>query len=338
MKRWFASLAFAAAVALGGRAAGEEPAPPKDPTPDQAYHEALNFFQNKEFDRAEEVLDRVLAARPDSFYARYLRGACRLSAGRYLPAFEDFDAVVRMKPEFAKAIAQRGRSSLGLEGWDDAIRDLESALRIDPSDKGWKQDLEQARMLKRGATECGPGTAFPALPLELPGAGEGASSRKLPEGFLIPLLSAAERSGRLLGGGNAAFRGVWILFFSSVDNPLDRNALSELQEALPDLAGRGFAAAAISPEPSEKLAGLRESKDLGFPLFSDPMGRSAWKLGILNLRRSDFGEPLPAWFLVDAKGIVRARKVALDAHRRDPLEKVLKDFSGSITKDAPGGK
>ena len=338
MKRWFARLAFAAALAAGGPAAGGEPAPPKDPTPDQAYHEALNYFQNKEFDKAEQALDRVLAARPDSFTALYLRGACRLSAGKYGPAHDDFDAVVRAKPDFVKAVAQRGRSSLGLEAWDDAVRDLESALRLDPSDKGWKQDLEQARMLKRGAAECGPGKAFPALPLELPGAGEGAGARKVPEGLLLPLLSAAERAGRLLGGGGTPFRGVWILFFSTVDNPLDRAVLSEIQEALPNLAGKGFAAVAVSPDSPEKLARLRESKELGFPLFSDPMGRAAWKLGILNLRRSDFGEPLPAWFVVDAGGIIRARKVLLDSHRREPLEKVLKDFSGSITKDAPEGK
>jgi len=341
MRPWLAACFVASILLPGGVFAGDEPAPDpsKETPPDTLYQQALNLFQNREFDKAEKMLDQVVAERPDYFPGRYLRGACRLAAGRFGPAVEDFDWVVKGRPSFAKAIAQRGRARLGLEAWDEAIGDLEEALRLDSSEKGWKQDLEQARMLKRGAAESGPGKLFPPVPLVAPASEVDAGVRKIPEGLLLPLISAAERAGRLFGGGPGLFRGAWIVFFSSVDSPKDLAYLSEIQESLPLLAAKGFSIVAVSPDPPEKIARLRELKGLSFPIFSDSMGRAAWKLGILNLRYAEVGDPLPSLFVVDPGGTVRLRKVTLDARRREAIEKVLMEADESITRVlTPGDK
>ena len=323
-----AVLALPVALSFAG-----EPSDQRE-SPEKMFQEGLSLFQNRNFDKAEKLFTRLMALRPNHVPTAYMRGACRLALGAYEEALADFDAVVKAAPAFAKGLAQRGRARLCLERYDDARKDLEEAVALDPSDPGWKSDLEQTKMLLRGSSEFGPGAGFPAIRLKAP-APKGKEPSDTGEAGVIAALISVDRAGRAIAGEGAA-KGVVLVFFQGMAVLSERSWLSDLDEYLPELENMGYTAAAVFPDPPETLHELIEGKDLSLPIFSDTQGRAAWKLGILNTRRKDVGEPLPTVFVIDAAGRVVSRRTFLDPARRDPVEKVLKDLAEKTKKDGRG--
>jgi peroxiredoxin len=129
-----------------------------------------------------------------------------------------------------------------------------------------------------------------------------------------------------------------LLFLPSAEHPLDLARLSEVSEYLPAIEKRGLAVAAVFPDAPEALWRLKEGKGIAFPLFSDPDGRNAWQLGVLNIRFREVGKPLATLFFVDTSGTVRIRQTALDPARRTPIEKVLQEIDRLGKKEVPPGK
>src|SRR5262249_49500833 len=130
------------------------------------------------------------------------------------------------------------------------------------------------------------------------------------------------------------YRGFWC--------PYCNLELQAIQEALPDIVGRGAQVVAISPQTAaNSRRSMRESK-LGFPILSDPRNDVAAKFGLrfklpdylIALYRDGFkndlaivnGEaswtlPMPARFVIDRSGTIAYAEVNPDYTRRpDPSE------------------
>lgn len=58
------------------------------------------YFDNKEYAKAREALDRAIAARSDSPHAFYLRAKAALGMGNYVAAIPDLERVVGKDPKF----------------------------------------------------------------------------------------------------------------------------------------------------------------------------------------------------------------------------------------------
>jgi len=318
-------------VAAGFSRAGESPPAEPGTEADRLFHEGLNLLRNRSYAKAEPVFDRILERQPGNMLALYCRAVCRLGLARYGEAVADLDDFLKSKPDHAKALAQRGRAHLCLENYEKAMADLGDALRVAPGDRTWLWDLEQARMLSGGKSRFGEGKAFPDLSLKASHRTGEADPWRVMKGNLLPLLPAISRVESTWWGGGP-FRGLLLLFFTSVKSPYDRARLSEVTEYLPELEKRGLAVAAVSADPPEELEKLREGKEIACPLFTDIEGRGAWQLGVLNVRLREEGRALPTVFVLDRAGKVVLRRTVLDPGRRTPIEALLKEIDAAFAK------
>ena len=315
----------------------EDPPPEREDTVQHLYHRGLSLLQNRSYEKAEVVFGKVLEKAPGFVLALYCRGACRLALGGYPEALGDFDAFIRVRPGSAKAIALRGRTYLALERYAEAELDLQKALEIMPGQRGWIWDLDQAKMLKRGNETAGVGKVFPKLALQAAHKQGDGARWEVSGGRLVPLLSASSRIEKTLCGG-PGYRGLLLLCVPRADHPLDLARLSELSEYLTDIQKRGLTVVTVFPSPPEALWKLKDGKELSFPLFSDPNGKAAWQLGVLDVRFREQGQPLPTLFFIDDKGVIRIRRTFLDPGRRTPLEKVLQEIDRLCKKETPPGE
>ncbi|GEM_PF-2099383 len=329
-----ARLLFAVLLAAVSLSYAGEPAPGgEEGDVDRLFHRGLNLLQNRSFEEAAGVFERILERRPDHVVARYCRGVCRLALGRYADSLEDFDAFLERKPGNPRGLGHRGQAYLGLGKYDKAVADLEKALEGEAGNASWTRLLEQATMLARGWKTSGVGDPFPEITLVAGAEGGEGVPWRVAKGRLLPLLASTDRVDRLLWG-KPAFRGLILLFLPSADLPSDLAWLSEVSEFLPEAETRGMGVAAVAPSDPGLLHKVKEGKGLKFPLFSDPDGRAAWKLGILNVVFREIGRPLPTVFVIDADGSILLRRTALDAQRRTPFEKILKEIDRIYTRRA----
>lgn len=73
--------------------------------------------------------DVAIAKDPTSFVTIFQRGAAYLSLGKSVQASEDFDRVLKLKPDFEGALLQRSRLRTKSADWSGALSDLEKAGR-----------------------------------------------------------------------------------------------------------------------------------------------------------------------------------------------------------------
>jgi len=66
--------------------------------------------------------------------ARNNRGIAYNDKGDYDRAIQDFDAAIRLKPDYAKAYYNRGNTYFNKGDYDRAIQDNDAAIRLDPDD------------------------------------------------------------------------------------------------------------------------------------------------------------------------------------------------------------
>ncbi|OLS27104.1 MAG: putative peroxiredoxin [Candidatus Heimdallarchaeota archaeon LC_3] len=113
--------------------------------------------------------------------------------------------------------------------------------------------------------------------------------------------------------------------------------LKSLQDALPQITSLGASIVAIAPQRSENAKGLVDSHSLGFPLLSDekmetiknynihftkPYEIQKIYKNILNLNLPELTAnktwelPVPATFIIDRNGIIRAKFVDLNYKNR----------------------
>lgn len=66
---------------------------------DLNYYLAAAYTKNMEYTKAEEIYDAVLALRPEAEDAYFLRGNVRMHLGNYNDAIKDFEKVIEMDPQ-----------------------------------------------------------------------------------------------------------------------------------------------------------------------------------------------------------------------------------------------
>jgi len=167
--------------------------------------------------------------------------------------------------------------------------------------------------------------AFAAEQRDLATAGHppsvAAPGSALPDGELLDIGGQPTTLARHLGGKPAVivfYRGGWC--------PYCNITLRTYQAQLvPALAGRGIGLVAIGPEAPDGSRSTKESKQLTFPVLSDPGNQIAGQLGILTApsdgaRAAQLqlgldltqvnadqttGLPMPAAVIADADGVIR---------------------------------
>ncbi|KAL4923287.1 DnaJ and TPR domain protein [Aspergillus undulatus] len=76
-------------------------------------------------------LDAAISKDPTNYLTVFQRGAAYLSLGRRTQAQDDFDRVLRLKPDFESALLQRARLRSNTADWSGALDDLERAGKKD---------------------------------------------------------------------------------------------------------------------------------------------------------------------------------------------------------------
>jgi peroxiredoxin len=134
-----------------------------------------------------------------------------------------------------------------------------------------------------------------------------------PVGAHIPAFFARDAGGkaRTLGSVTGP-KGVVLVFFrSSQWCPFCQVQLISLRDLTEPLASRGYRLAAISYQPPEELAQFALRRDIRYTLLSDKGSRTIdafhlrdpqYKLGSIA-----YGVPQPSIFVIDPRGVIRAK-------------------------------
>ena len=126
----------------------------------------------------------------------------------------------------------------------------------------------------------------------------------------------------------AGKNGTVLLFFRSADwCPYCQRQLMDLNEGLNDIEKRGYHLAAISYDSPEILAGFTEKRGIKYTLLSDPKSEviDRW-----NLRDPQYkekpkfnGVPRPIIFILDSKGMIKAKLYEETYKTRPPVAEVV---------------
>ncbi len=154
-----------------------------------------------------------------------------------------------------------------------------------------------------------------ALAQEKPSPEEGAG---LEVGAAAPELALEDQAGKrhtlkeLLDSGPVA-----LVFYRSADwCPFCKKQLVQLQKDLATIRDSGIQVVGISYDEPRVLASFAEKAKIEFPLLSDPESKTIEAFHILNAEAKGKGEgiPHPGTFVIDRKGIIRA-KLFLEGYR-----------------------
>jgi tetratricopeptide (TPR) repeat protein/predicted Ser/Thr protein kinase len=95
------------------------------------YGETLRSLDR--FEQATEAFNRAIALKENDPVLYFYRARSKYSSGKKAEGREDLEAALRINPDFAPAIGQRGIISVWEKKYKDAIPDLERALKLQPS-------------------------------------------------------------------------------------------------------------------------------------------------------------------------------------------------------------
>jgi hypothetical protein len=98
------------------------------------YDQAQSAASDRDFERALQLFERVIALEPTYAEAYYKRGNALKNLGRLHAAIVSYDQAIAQKPDFAYAYCNRGvlQQALGLSA--EALDSYESAIAHDPAD------------------------------------------------------------------------------------------------------------------------------------------------------------------------------------------------------------
>ena len=97
-----------------------------------------------DFDAAIREYQKVIELRPDVPEAYNNLGVAQKRKGDLEKAAASFNQALNRRSDYSAALSNRGWVLAAQHHWDDARRDFESALRIDPRDDGALYGLSQA--------------------------------------------------------------------------------------------------------------------------------------------------------------------------------------------------
>ncbi len=107
-------------------------------------------------------------------------------------------------------------------------------------------------------------------------------------------------------------KGLVLVFFrSSRWCPFCQRQLMDLRDVQADLAKRGYTLAAISYDKPEELTAFAKKWDVKYTLLSDPASKMIDAFGLRDPQYAQtsfaYGVPKPSIFVIDRRGVVRAK-------------------------------
>src|SRR5205085_2424596 len=87
-----------------------------------------------DYDRAIQDYDQVIRLKPDHFRAFNNRGNAYEHKADYDRAIQDYDQAIRLKPDYPTAFYNRGHAYQHKGDYDRAIQDYDQAVRLKPDD------------------------------------------------------------------------------------------------------------------------------------------------------------------------------------------------------------
>lgn len=171
----------------------------------------------------------------------------------------------------------------------------------------------------------------------------GAAQRSLKTGDNAPAFELPDADGRKASSAELLARGPLVVtFYRGFWCPYCNLELQAIQEALPDIVGRGAGVVAISPQTAANSRRSMRDNKLSFAILSDARNDVAAKFGLrftlpddlIALYRDGFKNdlaivngddswtlPMPARFVIDQSGTIAYAEVNPDYTRRpDPSE------------------
>ncbi len=123
-------------------------------------------------------------------------------------------------------------------------------------------------------------------------------------------------------------RGVAVFFVRSADwCPFCKRQLVDVSRLMPRFRELGLNVVSVSVDSVEKIARFHAEQSIGFTMLADPQARIVEALGIRDAQYPTgslpYGVPHPMIFVIDRKGIVRARFAEQGYRTRPDLEAVL---------------
>ncbi|MEA2784073.1 MAG: hypothetical protein QOF71_177 [Candidatus Eremiobacteraeota bacterium] len=98
------------------------------------YTKAQTLFHDRKFKEAIVVLDPYLAQNPRDARAFVLRGDCKADLGDNEGALKDYNSAIKIEPEYEYAYVTRCETRLALDDAAGALRDCDIAVRLNATD------------------------------------------------------------------------------------------------------------------------------------------------------------------------------------------------------------
>ena len=150
-----------------------------------------------------------------------------------------------------------------------------------------------------------------------------------PIGERAPEVKALDTAGRPIALADIAGKsGVGLAFVRSAAwCPFCQKQMIDLNQAQAPLAQRGYTLAVLSYDAPQVLAEFARKRDIGYFLLSDEKSAIIDAFGIRDPQyppeSKAHGVPKPAIFVIDTKGVIRA-KLAEDGYKvRPPVEAIV---------------
>lgn len=107
---------------------------PENPIP--YFNQAITYGKTGDADRALSDLDHLITMKPSHIADAYqLRASILFNRREYPRALTDFDEVIELAPRNAFALCQRGLTLGFLQRYEEATRDFNASISLDPTNK-----------------------------------------------------------------------------------------------------------------------------------------------------------------------------------------------------------
>jgi tetratricopeptide (TPR) repeat protein len=98
-----------------------------------ALNRAISAYQSGQLVEAEHLCQQIVAAREDVFDALHLLALVQTLLGKKETAVASFDRALKVRPEHAEALSNRGLTLYELKRFDEALASFDDALKAGPN-------------------------------------------------------------------------------------------------------------------------------------------------------------------------------------------------------------
>ena len=102
-------------------------------------------FQQKNFNEAINHFTSAINESPHDHTLYSNRSACHYNLSNFVKAKEDAEKCIEIKSDWGKGYQRRGMALHGMNQFDEAIKDYETGLKLDPENAQLKQSYEQCK-------------------------------------------------------------------------------------------------------------------------------------------------------------------------------------------------